>query len=310
MVMKKMAITQKQNSYKNKFSAEEKKAYQEGKNKEKKELFNLYKCFFEKKTIQEIVGIVANYKQIYKSYSLRNIIMMHIQSEERNDKDFQGIVNSFQNWKKQKISILKGSKAYKVLVPIFKKVEVEEEDETIEKQELRGFRLGNVFDISQTTEFENYQKEQQKIDEVIMNNIEIDYDIALNFVKENFKELKINENIKELDVNEEKGYYEPLEKSINIHQKSSHTVFHELAHHISFKLNFNFDNWQHDRTAYAKNEILAELGCYLLMGNYTNCTNYNFNYSNVWSSRILDNFEYDEFERIYNKLSKFINNFF
>ena len=38
------------------------------------------------------------------------------------DEKFVGIINSYKNWEKQGIQVLKGSKAYKIRVPILKKV--------------------------------------------------------------------------------------------------------------------------------------------------------------------------------------------
>ncbi|MHA1455085.1 MAG: hypothetical protein ACTSR5_03730 [Promethearchaeota archaeon] len=88
------------------------------------------------------------------------------------------------------------------------------------------FKHGNTFDISQTSEHENYLKEQEKIDEIIMKNAEIDYNIALDFAKSNFPEVKITEEFKD---QEEKGSYIPDLKLITINEKSSHTVFHEIG---------------------------------------------------------------------------------
>ena len=135
----------------------------------------------EKKTIKDFIGIVANYKQMHV-YSIRNTCLVLAQAEEREDIKFVGVINGFLNWKKQDIQILRGSKGYKVIVPIFKKIEDETtQNPNKDKKEktLTYFKIGNVFDISQTTEFESYKKELEEIDRVIMKNSEISYQIAL-----------------------------------------------------------------------------------------------------------------------------------
>ena len=142
--------------------------------------------------------------------------MVLAQAEQRRDSKFVGILNSFLNWKKQDIKILKNSKGYKVLVPIFYKNEKDKDTEAEEKDEvLRYFKIGHVFDISQTSEYENYVKEQEEIDKVIMKNAEIDYNIALNFVKKNFPKLRIKEDFKKQEV---KGSYDPSTKDIVLYE--------------------------------------------------------------------------------------------
>jgi hypothetical protein len=59
------------------------------------------------------------------------------------------------------------------------------------------------------------------------------------------------------------------------------------------------------RKDYAKNEVLAELSAYLLIKSFDENVNYNFAYSNVWSSRITDAFEIDQFENFYHLISQY-----
>ena len=102
------------------FAIAQKEQYKQKREAEKREIQDLYTKFLDKKTIQDFIGIIANYKQLH-NYSIRNILLLLAQSEKREHKEFVGVVNSFTNWKKQNIQILKGSKAYKVRVPIFTK---------------------------------------------------------------------------------------------------------------------------------------------------------------------------------------------
>jgi len=228
--------------------------------------------------------------------------MVLAQSEERQDNNFVGVLNSYLNWKTQNIYLLKGSKGYKINVPIFRK----DQDETIQDQDpdkkvLSYFKLGNVFDISQTTEYENYLKEQEQIDKVIMKNAEIDYNTALEFTKNKFPNLKIKE---QFNHQETKGIYDPDSKEIIIYEKSSHTVLHELSHYLTITvLNLDAKN-------YAKNEVLAEISAFLLMKQFDENIDYNFKYSNIWSNRITDSFELEEFEQHFKKLTKYLNKLF
>ncbi len=243
-------------------------------------------------------------------YSIRNIFIVLAQAESRNDTKFVGILNSFLNWKKQDIYVLKNSKGYKVLVPIFSKVKslesdthkqdsTEQDKNKDSKEVLRYFKLGNVFDISQTSEYSNYLKELKEIDRVIMKNAEIDYGTALNFVKVNFSEVKITKDFKDQSM---KGKYIPLSKEIVIHERSSHTVFHELGHHITKSV------LSLDIEEYAKNEVLAELTAYIIMTRFDENIDYNFKYSNVWSNRITDSFEIEEFEQYFKRINKYLTN--
>ena len=58
---------------------------------------------------------------------------------------------------------------------------------------------------------------------------------------------------------------------------------------------------------YAFNEVLAEITAYFLMKSFDESINYNFAYSNVWSGRIEENFEVDEFITLTTKILEFIN---
>ena len=258
-----------------------------------------------KKTIQDFIGIIANCKQMH-NYSIRNRFLVLAQAEKRKDEKFVGVLNSFLNWKKQDVQILKGSKAYKVLVPIFTKKQEEakpitSEDEGDDKV-LSFFKLGNVFDISCTDEYDNYLAEQKEIDEKIMKNHEINYDIAIDYFKENYPNVSLIKDFKHQD---KKGSYDPLTHQITIYEKSSHTVFHELGHFITIsKLKIAGDI----RKDYAKNEVLAEITAYLLMKSFDENINYNFAYSNVWSSRIIDAFEIDEFEKSFKTITQYFQN--
>jgi hypothetical protein len=52
---------------------------------------------------------------------------------------------------------------------------------------------------------------------------------------------------------------------------------------------------------------LAELGAYLIMIRFDELIDFNFKYSNIWSNRITDMFELDEFEFYFKELTTFLN---
>ncbi len=296
-------ISQSKPRYKKTFTPELKEQYKQKKEAEKLELQALYEQFLAKKTIQDFIGIIANCKQTHK-YSIRNLCLVLAQAEKRGDKKLVGVLNSFQNWRKQDISILKGSKAYKVIVPIFhRKSEetniIKSEDGEADKV-LSYFKTGNTFDVSQTTEYENYLLEQKEIDEKIMKNHEINYQTALDYVKQDYPNVSIIEDFKHQD---KKGSYDPLTPEITLYEQSSHTVFHELGHHITISILKIAGDIRKD---YAKNEILAEITAYLLMKSFDENIQYNFAYSNIWASRITDTFELDEFERVFKSITHYI----
>ncbi len=297
--------------YNKSFTIAQKEQYKQKKEAEKLEIQDLYTKFLAKKTIQDFIGIIANYKQLH-NYSIRNILLLLAQLEKREHKEFVGVVNSFANWKKQNIQILKGSKAYKVRVPIFTKnidgdstkpATEKKEKEEEQKKTLSYFKLGNVFDISLTSEYSNYIKEQEQIDKIIMKNHEIDYSIAYNFVKEHFSKLSIIEDFKH---QEKKGSYNPHAHQITLYEKSSHTIFHELGHYLSIEILKIAGDIHKD---YSKNEVIAELISYLLMILFDENTSYNFAYSNCWSNQITETFKLEEFITDFKAITHYLEKF-
>jgi len=90
---------------------------------------------------------------------------------------------------------------------------------------------------------------------------------------------------------------------MTIHERSSHTIFHEIGHHITIEVLKIAKDLKKD---YAFNEVLAEMTAYFLMKSFDENINYNFAYSNVWSGRIEENFEVDEFMTLATKILDFI----
>ncbi len=304
------------------FTEEEKEQYRQQKEKEKKEVDEDFQNFVSNQTVKDIIELIEKSQEIPEfqaqetedsedietqeevggtqqihGYSIRNYLLVLSQARKRQDDKFVGIINSFWNWKKQGASVLKNpdkSKpySYKVLVPVS------------EGNILKGFKLGSVFDISQTNQYEDYLKDRKDLEKEIPLRDEIEYDRAIEFVKANFSEIIVNEDI---TVSEKKGSFDPETNVLTIHEKTSHTVFHELGKHISIvKLEVGEDV----EVGSVKEEILAEITCYLLMKKFEKAEefkiNYNFGYSNCWALNILDEFKFREFEEIYSKISYFV----
>ncbi len=264
----------------------------------------LYKAFLEKKELKEVISLFANLKMVHQ-YSFRNRILANIEAIGRGMEKYKGTLNSYANWKKLGYSVLKGEKGLPILFPFVVKVKKEEGEENEEKIiNLTLFKIGYTFDISQTTAYEDYLKAHEEAEEKVWKNATIEYEEAKGFVVSNFPEITI---IEKEDPNEEaKGFYNEKTRTITILSKTSQTMFHELGHHLGSKLNLNFKG----ESSYAKNEVIAELGCYLLTKAHVEDIEYNFTYSNIWSSRIVDNFEIKDFENIFKTLGDYIANLF
>jgi len=304
------------------FTEEEKEQYKQQKEQEKKEVEENFQNFLINQSVKDVTEIIEKSQEIpsfqaqetessdemetqeelgsspqIHGYSIRNYLLVLSQARKRQDDNFVGIINSFWNWKKQGASVLKNpdkSKpySYKILVPVS------------EGNILKGFKLGSVFDISQTNQFEDYLKQREEKEKEILWRDEIEYNRAIEFVKANFSEITINEDIADSDI---RGSFDPATKVLNIQEKTSHTVFHELGKYISIA---NLQVSEDVGEGSVKEEILAEITCYLLMKKFEKAEefkiNYDFGYSNCWALNILDEFKFREFEDIYKKISDYV----
>ncbi|MBD3340594.1 MAG: hypothetical protein GF353_15915 [Candidatus Lokiarchaeota archaeon] len=311
------------------FTEKEKEEYRIKKEKEKEVVEQRFQDFLEKQTIKDIVEIIettkqtpefkleelesmevaeteesdkelieiSEYAQVH-GYSIRNFLLVLSQAKNRGDDKFVGIINSFWNWKKQGVSVLKNpdkSKpySYKILVPVKK------------EGTLKGFKLGSVFDISQTNKYDEFLINQQEAMSELPQKEEIDYDEGIRFVRTNFPNLNLIEDFRENDL---MGDYNPQDMTLTIHQKDSHTLFHELGKHIIYN-ELELQNYPSQDPL--KEEILAEITSYLLTKRFEKVDefkiNYNFGYSNCWTHHILDEFKFGEFENTYSELSRYVN---
>jgi len=302
------------------FTPEEKEEYRKQKEAEKKEAEENFQDYLEEQTIKDVVDIIEKAKEIpdyqppesveeteiseemdslrqIHGYSIRNYLLVLSQARKRKDDKFVGIINSFWNWKKQKANVQKNPDkdkpySYKILVPV-------EKDGV-----LKGFKLGSVFDISQTDKYEEYLNRAEELKKQIEWQDEIEYDQAVKFVNTNFSDISLEEDLKKGDT---RGSYEAESKTINIHEDTSHTVFHELGKYIVYS---ELELGENVEEGSMKEEILAEITCYLLMKKFEEESeykiNYNFGYSNCWALNILDEFKFRKFENIYATISDYV----
>lgn len=217
-------------------------------------------------------------------YSIRNYLLVLAQARNRGDKNFVGVISSFSGWMMQGAKVNKRMDystpySYKIMVPVFKKRKTQ-------GSPLDSFKIGSVFDISQTNRYEDYLAIKKNAREALEYKDEISYEAAVSFVEKNFPDYKIDSK-----------------------EKSSHALFHLLGYHI---IESEVELKSIENRTEKKDEVLAELVAYLLMrrheekGGYK--IKYDFGYSNVWALNILEAFQFREFERAYNALVKYVKN--
>ena len=134
------------------------------------------------------------------------------------------------------------------------------------------------------------------------------YDIG-NLFETPFKEIwnsKMMQQIRK-DFKQGKGTYDFKAKKITVGQKKSHDLFHQLGYHIIYS---ELEMTSPEEELDAKNEILAEMTCYILMKKFEESQaykiNYDFAYSNIWAMNILKEFGFREFESAYEKIVDYV----
>ena len=204
----------------------------------------------------------------FHQYSMNNSILIAMQMPDAS------VVGSFQHWKTVGAKVKKGSKAIKILCPVKYNYEVENEDGTIEQKSGMTFRLGNVFDISQTD-----AKVPSLTKELKGNNSEINT-LIQKIISSYDKKIVIDAA---LNKKKENGYYSLLEDDIHIKENLDDchklkTIIHEMAHSILHTI---------DEKKYTRNEceVQAESVAYVTC-NYLgiDSSNYSFGYIAGWST--------------------------
>jgi len=222
-------------------------------------------------TSEKYEEFLITYSKFHK-YSINNSILILMQRPDATN------IASFQTWKKLGRQINKGEKGIKVLVPIPYKYEKEVESKTGDKEviELSGtsFRVGNVFDISQTS-----GKELPKLT-TDLKEYSADIELAIDAVA---RTSKVPVRFESDMPHDKKGYYSINNKEIVINDNMSDTqtfktLIHEIAHskiHAKDLKKYN----AHER------EVQAESVAYVVCNTYgIDTSEYSFGYIAGWSS--------------------------
>lgn len=200
---------------------------------------------------QESPETIAEYLEFgaqFYNYSSRNTMLIYTQNKGAT------FVQSFKAWKDLGSSVKKGEKGISILVPVESTVlEVEkdkyvslrnatrEQREAYEQGKITGctrlhFRIGTVFDISQT----DYPRE--KYPELFQRGYDSEHHETLyEAIKEYaFQELDVETSIEDLKSIALNGYYMPAHNTITLNEnlESTHklsTMTHEIGHAILHK---------------------------------------------------------------------------
>ncbi len=316
------------------FTDEEKEIYKQQKEQEKVEAVESFDDYLEIQTLQDVIESIYESKshkiqeltdqaldiderlktiekedpekaekirelQKRQGYSHRNYLMVLSQVKKRQESNFVGIINSYWNWKRLGAQVLRNpdkSKpyAYKILIPIFGKKSAGSSSDS-----LKGFKLGSVFDISQTNKYDEYLKQYEELEQKIETRDEIEYDESISFVKSKYPKLKIVENG---ETGGKNSSYDPETATLNIREMTSHSVFSALGEHIITDVL----GIAADEEGSTKNEMFREITCYILMKKFEEGQeykiNYNFAYDNCWALQILDVFKFGEFDKAYKNI--------
>lgn len=256
------------------------------------------------KLVQGIKGYLQSdkYKELlnnmnkFHKYSFQNCILIGLQCPDAS------LVTTYPKWKKLNKQVKKGEHGIKIFVPIRKVVDIEtkqkDENGNILKDEFGNeivrteqrtylkYKIGNVFDISQTEQMKG--KKELSLSPVKMLNEEIqNFDKVFNILKE----------ISKVDIMIEKisgsanGYYSNKEKKIVINEgmSSSQTIkttIHEIAHSI-LHVEENAENSRNVK------ELQAESVAYIVCQHYgIDTSDYSFGYVGTWmeeEEQLLEN---------------------
>lgn len=223
----------------------------------------------------------------FHSYSLNNTLLIAMQKPDATT------VAGYGTWKQMNRQVVKGSKAIKILAPcIYKKKDIADIADTPDKsiadkdnkdipeanKVLVGFKIANVFDISQT-EGEPLPELAHKLDGTVDNYIDF-----MNALKQyspvsiEFKEIEGSAN----------GYYHLVDKNIVVDAGMSQmmnvkTSIHEISHALLHDQDTGLekDNFPNRETK----EVQAESVAFTVCNYYgIDTSDYSFGYIGGWSS--------------------------
>ena len=222
----------------------------------------------------------------FHNYSLNNIHLLKMQNPNVTQ------VASFNKWKTDfDRTVKKGAKALKVWVPYQVKTKIPEnqkelnfspsENEMDQKEiTVSRFKLGNVFDVSQTE-----GKELPKAIHELTGSVK-DYEDLYRAAKAVSMDNQVPISFEEIKRENTRGYYSPSENRIVISKKlkgEEHilkTIFHEMAHADLHK----GTNAQYGDDQYRKQELQAESVAYVVASHFGfDTSSYSFGYLAIWA---------------------------
>ena len=222
----------------------------------------------------------------FHNYSLNNIHLLKMQNPNVTQ------VASFNKWKTDfERTVKKGAKSLKIWVPYQVKTKIPEnqkelnfspsENEMDQKEiTVTRFKLGNVFDVSQTE-----GKELPKAIHELTGSVK-DYEDLYRAAKAVSMDNQVPISFEEIKRENTRGYYSPIENRIVISKKlkgEEHilkTIFHEMAHADLHK----GTNAQYGDDQYRKQELQAESVAYVVASHFGfDTSSYSFGYLAIWA---------------------------
>ena len=222
----------------------------------------------------------------FHNYSLNNIHLLKMQNPNVSH------VASFNKWKTDfDRTVKKGSKALKIWVPYQVKTKISanqnelsfspSENEMEEKEvTVTRFKLGNVFDVSQTE-----GKELPKAINELTGSVK-DYEDLYRAAKAVSMDNQVSISFEEIKREGANGYYSPNENRIVIskglkgQEHILKTIFHEMAHSDLHR----GTNAQYGDDQYRKQELQAESVAYVVANHFGfDTSSYSFGYLAIWA---------------------------
>ncbi|CKH91751.1 DNA primase [Streptococcus pneumoniae] len=222
----------------------------------------------------------------FHNYSLNNIHLLKMQNPNVSR------VASFNKWKADfDRTVKKGSKALKIWVPYQVKTKIPvhqkelsfspSENEMEEKEvTVTRFKLGNVFDVSQTE-----GKELPKAIHELTGSVK-DYEDLYRAAKAVSMDNQVPISFEEIKRESTNGYYSPDENRIVIskglkgQEQILKTIFHEMAHADLHR----GSNAQYGDDQYRKQELQAESVAYVVANHFGfDTSSYSFGYLAIWA---------------------------
>ena len=222
----------------------------------------------------------------FHNYSLNNIHFLKMQNPNVSQ------VASFNKWKTDfERTVKKGSKALKIWVPYQVKTKISAnqnelsfspaENEMEEKEvTVTRFKLGNVFDVSQTE-----GKELPKAINELTGSVK-DYEDLYRAAKAVSMDNQVSISFEEIKREGANGYYSPNENRIVIskglkgQEHILKTIFHEMAHSDLHR----GTNAQYGDDQYRKQELQAESVAYVVANHFGfDTSSYSFGYLAIWA---------------------------